>query len=180
MRRLVGARFVAMGICVAMLAVSGLALAEDCPGQPGKVCTPPKDAKAGDPKPAADPMSPVGLWKTIDDKDNQGRSFVKIWEVNGVVYGKITKIIRRPNDPQEMKCDKCEGSLKDSPVEGLRILWNLKKDGSEYSGGFILDPEDGKTYKCFIEVQDGGKKLKVRGFIGVAALGRTQYWYRVE
>jgi uncharacterized protein (DUF2147 family) len=31
-----------------------------------------------------------------------------------------------------------------------------------------------------IEVQNSGKRLKVRGYIGFSLLGRTQHWYRVK
>jgi uncharacterized protein (DUF2147 family) len=62
----------------------------------------------------------------------------------------------------------------------MTILNNLKKNGNEWNGGTILDPNNGKTYKCKIEVVDGGARLKVRGFIGLSLLGRTQYWLRVE
>ena len=61
---------------------------------------------------------------------------------------------------------------------GLRILWDLSNDGNGWSGGSILDPANGKTHKCQLSVEDGGRKLKVRGFIGVSLLGRTQYWLR--
>ena len=61
---------------------------------------------------------------------------------------------------------------------GLRILWDLSKDGDFWSGGSILDPANGKTYKCQLSVEDRGRKLKVRGFIGFSLLGRTQYWLR--
>ena len=133
---------------------------------------------AEDPKP--EEFSPVGTWVSVDDKDNKPRSHVRISERDGTLTGYITKIIPRPGDPAEMKCDLCEGSQKDKPLVGLKILWGLKKDGKEWSGGYILDPENGKSYKCFIEVQDKGKKLKVRGFLGVAALGRTQYWEKLD
>jgi uncharacterized protein (DUF2147 family) len=70
--------------------------------------------------------------------------------------------------------------MKDRPVIGLRILWDLRKDGEQWSGGKVLDPNNGKVYKCFIVMEDGGKKLRVRGFIGFSLLGRTQYWLRDE
>jgi len=63
---------------------------------------------------------------------------------------------------------------------GLRILCDLQKDGAQWSGGKVLDPESGRIYKCSIAVEEGGKKLKVRGFIGFSLLGRTQYWLRDE
>lgn len=126
---------------------------------------------------ASSHTSPVGVWKTIDDETKKPKSYVEIFEKNGIMYGKVTKIL---NDSNDVVCDKCKGTNKDKPIVGMTIMWNLKKDGSEYSGGKILDPNNGKTYKCYIEVLDGGEKLKVRGYVGFALLGRTQYWYRVK
>ncbi len=124
--------------------------------------------------------SPVGTWRTICDKDNKPRSLVRITERNGRLTGTITRIIRRPHDPEELKCELCRGSLKDAPVEGLRILWDFQKKGKRWTGGRILDPENGKTYKCTMELERGGKQLRVRGYVGVRALGRTQIWHRVD
>jgi uncharacterized protein (DUF2147 family) len=131
-------------------------------------------------EPANEALSPIGRWKTIDDSTGKEKSVVQIYEENGKLYGKIEKLLNpKPEDP-DPKCDKCEGDLKDQKVIGLRILWELKKDGDEWSGGTILDPENGKTYKCYIAVYDGGQKLKVRGYVGFSLLGRTQNWVRVH
>lgn len=124
--------------------------------------------------------SAVGRWTTIDDETKKPKSVVTIWEENGKLFGKIEKLFRAPNEEQNPLCDKCEGALKDQPVIGLTILRDLKKDRSEWSGGTVLDPANGKTYQCIIAVEDGGKKLRVRGFIGVPFLGRTQYWLRAD
>jgi uncharacterized protein (DUF2147 family) len=74
-------------------------------------------------------------------------------------------------------CDRCKGSKKNQPIQGLVIIEGLEKDGDEFNGGTILDPENGKTYKCYLELVDKSK-LKVRGYLGVSLLGRTQYWTR--
>ena len=74
----------------------------------------------------------------------------------------------------------CTDARKDKPIVGMVIVSGLKKDGSEYNGGEILDPNNGKVYKSKLEVADGGKKLKVRGYIGVPLLGRSQTWERQE
>jgi uncharacterized protein (DUF2147 family) len=124
--------------------------------------------------------SAVGRWTTIDDETKKPKSVVTLWEENGKLYGKIEKLHREPNEEQNPVCDKCEGALKNQPILGMTILRDLKKNGSEWSGGTILDPGNGKTYSCIVAVEDGGKKLKVRGFIGVPLLGRTQYWMRAE
>ena len=60
----------------------------------------------------------------------------------------------------------------------MQILSGLKPDGDEWAGGEILDPNNGKVYKAKARLADGGKKLEVRGFIGVSLLGRTQTWQR--
>jgi uncharacterized protein (DUF2147 family) len=125
-------------------------------------------------------VTPVGKWKTVDDRTGKVRSLVAIWEEDGKLYGKIEKLmdpdLRHTNPP----CIACVGDLKDKPVIGLRILWDLKKDGDKWSGGRVLDPENGKSYRCIIAMQERGKILKVRGFIGFSIFGRTQYWLRDE
>jgi uncharacterized protein (DUF2147 family) len=122
--------------------------------------------------------SPVGRWKTVDDATGKVKSVVTIWEEAGKLYGRIQKLVDPdPHDPNP-RCTPCTGDQKGRPVIGLKILWDLQKDGDAWSGGTILDPESGKTYKCLLSIEDGGAKLKVRGFIGVSLLGRTQYWLR--
>jgi len=128
----------------------------------------------------AQETSVVGRWTTIDDETKKPKSVITIYEEGGKLFGKIEKLFRAPNEEQNPLCDKCEGALKNQPITGMVILRDLKKDGNEWSGGTILDPANGKTYKCKLAVEDGGKKLKVRGFIGIALLGRTQYWVRAE
>jgi uncharacterized protein (DUF2147 family) len=128
----------------------------------------------------AQEASAVGRWTTIDDETKKPKSVIAIYEENGKLYGKIEKLFREPNEDQNPVCDKCEGALKNQPILGMVIMRDLKKDDDEWSGGTILDPANGKTYKCKIAVEDGGKKLKVRGYIGLSLLGRTQRWVRAE
>lgn len=130
---------------------------------------------------AADPVSPAGLWKTVDDKTKLPRSLVRISEVNGVYEGKIEQLLnRQPDDDPDGICRACPGDRKDKPLVGMTILSGLKKDGDVYTGGEILDPKNGKSYRCKMEVIEGGKKLNVRGFIGVSLIGRTQTWLRED
>jgi uncharacterized protein (DUF2147 family) len=130
---------------------------------------------------AADPASPAGLWKTVDDKTKLPRSLVRISEVNGVYEGRIEQLLnRQPDDDPQGICRACPGDRKDKPLVGMTILSGLKKDGDIFTGGEILDPKNGKSYRCKMEVIEGGKKLNVRGFIGVSLIGRTQTWLREE
>lgn len=127
-----------------------------------------------------DGSTPVGKWKTIDDESGKPKSIVAIWEDDGKLYGKVDQLLDpKPDDPHPT-CKKCDGELKGQPILGMRILWDLQKDGSKWSGGRILDPNNGKVYRVNLTLMDGGKKLMVRGFIGMALLGRTQTWIREE
>ncbi|AOO82631.1 DUF2147 domain-containing protein [Bosea vaviloviae] len=126
----------------------------------------------------AENASPIGLWKNVDDTSGKPRALIRITEANGALQGKIEKVFLAPNESPT--CTKCEGALKNAPVIGLVILSGLKKDGAEFTGGQILDPDNGKTYSSKIYLTDGGKTLNVRGYIGVSLLGRSQIWQRQE
>jgi uncharacterized protein (DUF2147 family) len=124
--------------------------------------------------------SPVGLWKTIDDATGKPKSLVRITETNGELSGKIEKLFREPNEEQNPMCDKCEGAMKAQPILGMTILTGLKKDGDSWTGGHVTDPKNGKTYNAKVTPIDGGKKLEMRGYMGVPMLGRTQTWVREQ
>ncbi len=126
-------------------------------------------------------MTPVGLWKTISDKDGTPQSEVRIVENGGVVSAKIEKIFRTTFKGDEL-CVECKDDRKDKPVIGLEIMRGLKKtDGKDvWEGGTIVDPDSGTVYKAKVTPIDGGAKLEMRGFVGFALLGRTQTWIRVQ
>ncbi len=123
--------------------------------------------------------SPAGKWKSIDDETNKPKSIIEIFEKDGQLYGKIEKLFRKSDEDQNPKCDKCSGAQKDQLIIGMQILSGLKKDSDiKWSGGEIIDPNNGKTYSCKVTLTEDGKKLEVRGFIGFSLLGRTQVWDR--
>lgn len=124
-------------------------------------------------------VSPVGLWRTIDDETKTEKSLVRISENAGVLSGKIEKI----TDPAKANavCEKCTDERKDQLVLGMTILRNVRmSDPGVWEGGEILDPNNGKDYRVRLRPTEGGKQLEVRGYIGVPMLGRTQTWIRVE
>ncbi|MGZ3158588.1 MAG: DUF2147 domain-containing protein [Burkholderiaceae bacterium] len=123
-------------------------------------------------------LSPVGLWKTLSDKQGEAESLVRIIEVNGEYQGKIETIFSPPAPSANPLCDQCKGELKNKPIVGMKIMTGLRRSGDEYTGGTILDPDEGETYKCTLRLIDGGAKLEVRGYIGISLFGRTQTWVR--
>ena len=128
----------------------------------------------------ADSISPVGKWKTIDDETGEEKSIVRIWIEKDMLFGNIDSLFLEPDEDPNPVCDECKGKNKDKPILGMTIMENLYRKGTVWSGGTILDPDNGKIYKCKIEIIENGERLKLRGFIGISLLGRTQYWIRVE
>mgnify|MGYP000470466454 CR=1 FL=1 len=129
---------------------------------------------------AAAQMTPVGLWKTIDDDGKTEKSLVRIVESGGAVSGRIEKLLDPKDNPNDV-CEKCTDDRKGKPIIGLTILRNLKQgadDKTVWEGGEVLDPEDGKTYRARLKPVNGGKALELRGYIG--PFYRTQTWIRVE
>ena len=116
-----------------------------------------------------------GKWENRDEETNKVDSVIEVYQKEGKAYAKIIEITDK--NRQDALCDKCNGKRKNNPILGMNILTGLKKDGDEWSGGKILDPKNGKEYKCYIKL-DNNNKLKIRGYIGFAAFGRTAYWYR--
>lgn len=126
----------------------------------------------------ADFSSPVGDWRTIDDRTHQARGIVRIFEKDGKLYGTVERSLIA--DPPHRTCDGCTDDRKGKPILGMEVIRGLNHDGDQWDGGTILDPESGTVYRCRLRLEDGGRKLAVRGFVGVAFLGRTQVWERVQ
>ena len=120
----------------------------------------------------------VGQWKTVDDEAQKEKSIIEIYEIKGKFYGKIIQLLQ-PEDKGKI-CDKRKGEERNKPLLGLVVLKGISKDGEEYSGGTILDPKNGKVYKCTIKLLNNGEKIKLRGYLGFSLIGRTQYWHRVK
>ena len=121
--------------------------------------------------------SPVGLWQTVDDKTGEVRGEVRLFESKGVLYGKIENVI----DPKAVGqvCTKCTDDRHGKPILGLDVIRGLHPDGpAAWSGGEILDPETGDTYRVTIRLEDAGNKLVVRGSIMGGLIGRSQTWRR--
>jgi len=122
--------------------------------------------------------SPAGTWRTIDDKTKKERSIIRITEENGEFKGVVEQLFDQPDDDPSHLCKECKGERKDKPIIGMTILWGLKKNGDTWAGGEILDPKNGKIYRCKMTLSKDGNSLDVRGFIGISLIGRTQTWLR--
>ena len=117
----------------------------------------------------------TGIWKTIDDETGEPKSHIKIYEKDGLIYGRVVELL--PAATTET-CDGCPNGKDGKSLYEVDIVGELKPYKDYYSYGYIIDPAGGKKYKCSIWRE--GDKLSVRGYIGISALGRTQTWHLVE
>lgn len=124
-------------------------------------------------------MSPVGLWRNIDDKTGEAKAEIRIVDNAGVLSGRIEKRLGKTAKPDD-KCTECTDDRKGQLMQGLEIIRGAKKaEGKDvWEDGKILDPENGKSYTLRLTPIEGGKKLEVRG--SIAFFGRTQTWVRVQ
>jgi len=124
-------------------------------------------------------MTPVGLWRNIDDKTGEAKAEIRIADDGGKLTGRIEKSLKKDSKPDSV-CEECKDERKGKPIQGLEIIRNAQKaEGKDvWEGGKILDPENGREYTLRLTPVDGGRKLEVRGSFG--PFGRTQTWVRVQ
>jgi uncharacterized protein (DUF2147 family) len=186
---------------IALLTASAAHSASDADNAPVNAPVPPKHDKAA-PAPAAKTdktpaaakdktpaaaKAPInqfktaaGFWQQADDD-----GFVGAWfyftEHKGVFEGRIVKAFKKADAPEfSPLCQHCEGDQKDAPMIGLTIIKGMKRDGRNYDEGSIMDPRDGTVYHAQMELSPDGKKLSVRGYLGIPLLGQTQVWTRLS
>jgi uncharacterized protein (DUF2147 family) len=133
---------------------------------------------------AQDMSSPIGNWKTVDDKTGRVKSIVKIFSVNGKLAGQVVEVYPEPGKPPDPICDHCTGVKHNQKIKGMVIMWGFVKDDDIWDGGRIMDPEkdgsDESPYKSKLTLTNGGQDLVVRGYVGFSLLGRSQTWHRVK
>jgi uncharacterized protein (DUF2147 family) len=126
---------------------------------------------------AASPTA-AGLWEQADDDGRVGGWFL-IFEENGLYQGALAKMFPKPGENPNPLCTKCTGDQKNLPSLGLVMIKGMRRNGSHYEHGTILDPRDGSVYRAKMEVSPDGQLLTVRGYLGISLLGRSQVWKRL-
>jgi uncharacterized protein (DUF2147 family) len=128
---------------------------------------------------AAQEPSAVGLWQQIDADTGKSRGWFLIFDHDALYEGAIAKMFMEPGQSPNPMCDKCKGDQKNTPWLGLTIIKGMQRKGLDYEGGTILNPIDGNEWSALMHLSPDGQDLTVRGFLGLAMLGKNQYWKRL-
>ena len=128
---------------------------------------------------SASEPSVVGLWQKIDGQTGATVGWFLFVERGGIYEGAIAKLFPKPGDPPNPVCSNCRDDRRNAPYLGLSLIRDLRRNGLTYTGGTILDPRSGSTYNVMVTVSPDGQTLTVRGFLGVAFLGRDEIWRRL-
>ncbi len=124
------------------------------------------------PAPAADTVE--GRWLTMGDESGKPEAVVRLYRDGIELKGELVEVF----DPDAQVCGLCPGDKKGKPLKGLEFLWGFRRHGGKWNGGRVLDPESGKIYQAEMILADHGQRLRLRGYLGVPWLGRTQTWVR--
>ena len=122
----------------------------------------------------------TGTWKNIDDKTGSSKAILEIrQESNGTFTAKVIKITPRPGYTPKETCIKCPAPYTNKPILGMDVLTGLKYvEGLNFNGGKIIDPLSGNIYSMKAKLSPNGKRLNLRGYVGISALGRSQTWIK--
>lgn len=120
----------------------------------------------------------IGQWKSVDDESGDVRSIVEIYQSGDQIMGKVLKTFPQEGEDTDPICDECDENDPrfKQKIIGMEIIQKMTKDGDVYTGGKILDPENGNIYRCKIWREKD--KLYVRGYLGF--FYRTQEWLIVK
>ena len=134
-------------------------------------------AQAGLP---ANARAHLGDWTTYSDETGEAQVVVRISETNGVVQGRIIRVLPTQEHPNpQFQCDDCGGQYQGADLRSIPLISGMEWKGDHFAGGRIIDPQKDKSYKATLKL-DGPNQLRVRGYIGIRALGRTQVWRRAN
>lgn len=125
-----------------------------------------------------------GYWRSIDDRTGEQLTIIEIRKAPDNTYrGKIVYIYPNAQGVVVTHCVNCPPPYTGKPRLGLEVLTGLIEDPKKpdnFINGRIVESKTGKVYKGKACLTADGKRLHMRGYVGISALGRTVVWIRKD
>jgi uncharacterized protein (DUF2147 family) len=121
----------------------------------------------------------IGTWESYD-LSNTPRSYVKFYQINNTLQGKIIKILSNKSEETNDTCLNCPSPWKNKKKLGMTIIWGLQKDNDMWKNGYVLDTDSGKIYRCQLTISEDTQTLHFRAYIAQPILGKTIDWKRIN
>lgn len=122
--------------------------------------------------PASAQSSITGNWLT-----DGGKAIVTIARCGSNICGRISRVLVRTPDEDQRDVNNPDASLRNRPIEGLRVLSGFRRDGDQYRHGQIYDPESGRSYNARLRLNANGS-LRVTGCLSLGWPCQSQTWTR--
>ncbi len=122
----------------------------------------------------------LGVWITASDSS----SVEIIQHTNGKYIGHINWLMEPLDENGKPKVDKenPDPAKRNDQILGLKLLRSFEYNNGKdrWEDGTIYDPDNGKTYSCYMWFEDGNYDvLYLKGYVlGMKFLGRETVWNR--
>lgn len=110
--------------------------------------------------------SPFGYWQTED-----GGGVIHVFACGDRLCARLAGIVL--DHPGDAMPTDWQGQSRC----GFPLITDARPKEANLWRGHITDPRDGHVYGVEVHVDRQGR-LAVRGFLGIALLGRTDHWHR--
>ena len=125
----------------------------------------------------------VGYWKSVSDVKGEEGKVTALWKFSVDARGQLQAAIAWvPGKNADSIYVSTKPEYNGLPVKGTFWLKGLQRSGADsWKNGTIVDISNPKSevYGCEVKVVEGGRKLEMRGYMGISLLGRTQTWINV-
>ncbi len=122
----------------------------------------------------------LGDWTIVDEGTNEAQAVVRISQAGAGVEGRIIRVLPTREFPTpSTTCASCRGQYRNADLRRVLLIRGMTWNRDHFAGGRITDPQHDREYRSTLTL-DGPNRLRVRGYVGVRALGRTQVWTRAR
>ena len=121
-------------------------------------------------------QGPYGLWLT----EKKG-VIIDVYDCGQALCARTVwlKKMNHKDGAPRLDAKNPDASLRSRHWCGIEVITDVKPAGAnQWEGGDIYDPKTGETFS--FDMKQTGDRMKVRGYLGVKLLGKSETWTRTD